>query len=127
MQARDALGRGAEAASRQRAVTRGVIGTQRAGYAGQNVDVGVGSAIDVQADAALLGELDAQTLIQNAEREAWGYKVEGADRRMAADVARKGGAAQASAITWGAAGSTLTGASSLLLQRYPITPKPPKP
>jgi hypothetical protein len=124
LQADDALGRGADAVSKQRAVTRGVIGTQRAGFSGQNVDVNVGSAIDVQADAALLGEIDAQTLMHNAEREAWGYQAEALDLRIAADTARRTGAAQQSAARWGAVGSTLIGSGNLLLQKYPIKTKP---
>jgi hypothetical protein len=116
--ATDAVGRGFESASRQRALTRGVIGTQRAGFAGQNVDVNVGSAVDVQADAAFLGELDAQRLLQDSEREAWGYQVQAFDRRMAAKVARETGQSQGNAVMFGTAGSTLTGAGSLLLARY---------
>src|SRR5262245_18753530 len=62
LQAQDALARGAEAESKQRASVRMLIGSQRAGYAASNIDAGYGSAADVQADAAFLGELDALTI-----------------------------------------------------------------
>lgn len=114
----DALARGFDEESRFRTQVRTLIGSQRAAFAGQNVDVGSGSAADVQADAAYLGELDAQTIRLNAAREAWGYQVEAEDRRMAADVARKGGQAAASAGRWGAAATGLSGAGSLLLTAY---------
>jgi general stress protein YciG len=118
LQAEDALQRGADEESRFRTSVRGLIGSQRAGFAGQGVDVGSGSAADVQADAAFLGEQDAQQIQRNAEREAWGFRVEAEDRRKAADVARKGGQAAATAGKWGAAGTILGGTSSLMVSRY---------
>lgn len=122
LQADDALQRGVDAVSRQRAAARQIIGTQRAGYSGQNVDVHVGSAVDVAADAALLGELDAQTIQHNAEREAWGYRVQAVDRRMAGDVARQSGNSQGNAAYFGAAG-TLISEGSLLADKYGKQPK----
>jgi hypothetical protein len=123
LQAADAEQRGVEAVSNQRAATRQVIGTQRAGYAAQNVDVHVGSAVDVAADAALLGELDAQTIQRNAEREAWGYRAQAVDRRMAGNVARQSGNSQGNAAYFGAAG-TLISDASLLADKYGPKPKP---
>lgn len=65
-----------EEASRMR--TAGLIGAQRATAAAHGVDVNSGSAVDVQSDAATLGELDALTIRNNAAREAYNYKVAGA-------------------------------------------------
>lgn len=118
LQAADAVTRGAEEEQRFRSTVRGLIGSQRAGFAGQGVDVGSGSAVDVQADAAYLGELDALTIRSNAQREAWGYRVQGEDLRMAAGVARRGGQAAQTAARWNTASSILGSGSSLLLQRY---------
>jgi len=125
LQAQDAIERGAESEGRFRQQIRGTIGAQRAGFAGGNVDVGYGSAVDVQADAAFLGELDALTIRTNAAREAWGYKVQGADLRRRADIARKegvyleaAGRQQQSAAYLGAAGTIAGGTSSLLQMRY---------
>jgi hypothetical protein len=110
-QAADALARGAEDEHTFRAQVRGVIGSQRAGFSGQNVDVGGGSALDVQADAAFLGELDALTIRNNAAREAWGYRQE-------AENARLGGSQAQSASRWGAASSIVGGAASILQMKY---------
>jgi hypothetical protein len=127
LQAADALGRGYEATSRQRSLTRQVIGQQRAGFAGQNVDVTVGSAVDVQADAALLGELDAQQIQQNAEREAWGYQVGALDQRFAAENARKNGNAAGNAAYFGAVGTLMTD-TALMADKYGWgKPKPQAP
>jgi hypothetical protein len=127
LQAADALTRGAIEESRFREGVRVMIGSQRAGIAGGNIDVGFGSALDVQADAAYLGELDALTIRTNAAREAWGYQVQGQDLRKRAEITRKEGTniAQAgreaqSASRWQAAG-TIAGAAgdySMLAQRY---------
>lgn len=117
-QATDALAVGHDQESRFRGQVRGLLGSQRAGYAAQNVDVGVGSPVDVQRDAAHLGELDALQIRSNAQRQAWGFRMEAQDRRLAANVARKGGQAAQTASRYGAAGSILGTGSSLLLARY---------
>jgi len=136
LQAEDAVDRGAEAESRFRTQVRGAIGAQRAAFAGGNIDVGFGSAVDVQADAAFLGEMDALQIRTNAAREAWGFKVQAEDYRRRGDIMRRegvnaeeaarinanaqrqsGGAAQ-TASYWGAASSLLGGGASLLAMRY---------
>jgi len=118
LQATDAVARGADEESRFRSGVRGIIGAQRAGQAAGNIDVGFGSAVDVQADAAFLGELDALQIRTNAARESWGYKVQAEDRRKAADVARKGGQAAQTAARWGVASTLIGGGGSLLQARY---------
>lgn len=118
LQAADALERGREEEQIFRTQVRQMIGSQRTGFAGQNVDVTRGSATDVTADSAFLGEIDARKIRANAQREAWGYGVSAEDLRLGADVARKGGQAQATAAKWGAAGTVLGAGSSLLMSRY---------
>lgn len=125
LQAKDALDRGQEEEQRWRQKVRLMVGEQRAGQAASNVDVGYGSAVDVQADTAFLGELDAMTIRNNAAREAWGYKVAGEDLRRRAQIARKEGVmmletgrAQQSAYNWGTAGTLLGTGSSLLMTKY---------
>lgn len=125
LQGKDALERGAEQESRFRTQVRSTIGTQRAGIAAGNIDVGFGSAVDVQADAAFLGELDALTIRTNAAREAWGYKVQGEDLRKRAAITRKegvyleaAGKQNATAGNYAAASSLLGGGASLLQMRY---------
>lgn len=125
LQATDAIARGAEEESRFRTSVKGIIGSQRAGAAAQGVDVNYGSPVDVQADAAFLGELDALTIKTNAAREAWGFKVQAEDLRKRGQIARKEGvylekAGQAAQSTsrWNAAGSILGSGTSLLQMRY---------
>lgn len=125
MQAKDAIERGGEAESAFRAKVRGLIGTQRAGYGASGVDVGYGSAVDVQADTAKLGELDALTIRTNAQREAWGFQVQAADLRTRAEIARRTGVYQEQAgkmaatnADIAAAGTLVGGAGSLMLTRY---------
>lgn len=125
LQAQDAVERGAEEESRYRTQVRGAIGTQRAGFAAQGVRVGFGSAVDVQADAAYLGELDALTIRTNAARESWGFKTQATDLRKRAEIARKegvyleaaGGQAK-SAANLAAVGTAIAGAGSLLQIKY---------
>jgi hypothetical protein len=125
LRAQDAITRGAEDEQRFRSLVRGAIGAQRAGFAAGNIDVGFGSAVDVQADAAKLGELDALTIRTNAAREAWGYQVSAEDLRRGADVTRKEGRAAAEAgrvaqgsSRWRATGDVLGTTGSLLESRY---------
>lgn len=125
VQATQATQRGVIEAGRYRQQVRAVVGAQRAAFAGQNVDVGSGSAADVQADAAYLGEIDALQIQQNASLEAWGYKTEAYNSRRRADVTRKEGAmalaagsANATAQYIGAAGTLVSGAGSLLSRKY---------
>lgn len=124
-QATDAIQRGAEDESRYRSGVRDLIGSQRTGIAASGINVGYGSAVDVQADAAFLGELDALTIRNNAAREAWGYTVQATDLRKRAEITRKAGAyaeatgrEQQKAARVGAATTLVAGAGSLLAQKY---------
>lgn len=105
-QAADAIARGNQEAGRQARDTRAAIGSQRAGYASQGVQVDNGSALDVQADTAQLGELDRLTILNNAKREAYGYQVDATNSRAAGEQAR-------SASRSGARTTLLTAASQL--------------
>lgn len=94
-QSTDATVRGEQVVTIQRQMVKGVIGTQRAAIAASGVDVNSGSSVDVQADTAYTGELDAMTIRANAAREAWGYQVTDSNERAAAVSARLQGKAQA--------------------------------
>lgn len=89
--AADSIARGREAQSRSRASTRQLVGAQRATLAAQGVDVGVGSAADIGLDTAELGEMDTLTLAINAQREAYGFKVEAVNYRSQAALVRASG------------------------------------
>jgi hypothetical protein len=111
LQAQDALDRGKVAEGNYRQGVKVLEGSQTADFAGQNVDVGTGSPVDVKADTAYLGELDAQQIRLDSQREAWGYKVQAQQSRMAGNQA-------ATAQYYGAAGSALSGATTLLGAKY---------
>lgn len=125
LQSADAMARGEEDEDRFRSKVRLAIGAQRAGFAASNIDAGFGSAVDVQADAATLGELDALTIRSNAAREAWGFKVQAENFRRGGEIARQEGAASAAAgraqqtaSRWQAGASLIGTAGSLLEARY---------
>lgn len=124
-QAADAISRGQDEEGRFRSSVRSMISSQRVGFSGQNVEVDVGSAREVQEDAAYLGELDAMQIRQNATREAWGFKVEAIDLRKRGEIARREGimlaeagrSARTSTYLQGAAGIA-SSAGTLYAQRY---------
>lgn len=89
--AKDAEARGVETERRLRLRTRQVIGAQRAGLAAQGIDINSGTALDVQADAAYVGELDALTARNNAELEAYGFKVQEQAYKMQGALDKQGG------------------------------------
>ncbi len=110
-QAQDAEVRGRIDEKKMRRVTEGKIGSLRTSLAAQGVDVNKGSALDVQADAAYLGELDALTIRNNARKEAWGYRVQADDMRNRGSIAQREG-------TFGAFETVVGSAGSLLLAKY---------
>lgn len=52
-------------------------GAQRAALAANGVDLGEGSAAEVQASSELLAEIDANQITANAVQAAWGYRTQG--------------------------------------------------
>jgi hypothetical protein len=109
-QAADAVARGQIDEGRQRLDTKQRLGASKAALAAQGVDVGYGSALDVQSSEAQLGELDALTIRNSAAREAWGYKVQGLGYRQQAKLAELGGINQGAALRSNATSTLLTGA-----------------
>lgn len=77
--AKDALARGKVEADTHRRKVSQFIGSQRAGFGGSGVVVDSGSPLDIVADSVALGELDTQTILSNAEREARAYRVQGSN------------------------------------------------
>jgi hypothetical protein len=72
----DALKRGEVAKQEHRQKVERLKGTQRAALAASGFDVNSDDALDILADTAEIGELDALTIDSNAKREAWGYGIE---------------------------------------------------
>jgi len=79
--ARDAIERGKIEEQQKRFEIAALTGRQRAAMAANGVDLSFGSPLDTIVDTAMLGELDALTIRSNAAREAYDYKVAGANNR----------------------------------------------
>lgn len=109
--AEDALKRGAAEEDAQRRKTAALEGRQRAVMAASNVDIGSGSPLAVLADTAVLGELDAQTVRNNADREAAQHRAQAGLFDMKASAAKSAG-------TIGAIGTALGGIGSLADRWY---------
>lgn len=61
---------------RQELKNRAQLGSIKANQAAGGIDVNKGSAVDVQASADSLGQLDALTLRSEAARKAYGYQLQ---------------------------------------------------
>ena len=84
--------------------------SQRAALAANGVDLGEGSAAEVQASTDILKEIDKNTIETNATYDAWGYRLQGTNyqndailKRAGADTISPFGAAATSLL--GSAGS----------------------
>lgn len=75
-QAKDALLRGTIQASAIRDQVAGILGGQRAGFAGMNVALDSGAPLDISADTERIAALDQITALNNAARQAFGFRVE---------------------------------------------------
>ncbi|MEK9754489.1 MAG: hypothetical protein VW338_14945 [Rhodospirillaceae bacterium] len=117
-QAADALERGKVSELNYRREVSRLAGRQKAVLAGNGVVVDQGSALDILGDTAELGELDALTIRSNAEREAYGYRVQGNNFEADARLAQARGSAAASAGTFGAITGLLSGAGSVANKWY---------
>lgn len=74
--------------------------------AANGVDVNTGSASEVQSSHRIASELDVDTILHNANLEAYGYTVESDNLKNEANLSRTMGFV-------GAAGDLLTGASAV--------------
>lgn len=84
------------------------LGAQRAASAANGVDIGFGSALDMQIDTAMIGQEDSRILAENTRREMMGFDINAANYTMQGQAARsRGNAAMTSSIF--AAGGTLLG------------------
>ncbi|TBR46497.1 hypothetical protein EYS06_24055 [Escherichia albertii] len=90
-QANDAINRGNAEAEQRRRETRQRLGTQAATMGATGADLSTGNALDIFGDTAQFGALDALTTVNNAQREAYGYLVQGMNARA------QGAAAQSAA------------------------------
>ncbi|EAA7680503.1 hypothetical protein CHT23_002672 [Salmonella enterica subsp. houtenae serovar 48:z4,z32:-] len=92
-QAQDSINRGNAEADQRRREMRQRQGTQAATMAATGAELGSGSSLDIFGDTAQFGALDALTTVNNAQREAYGFRVQGANYQSQADSARSTGSA----------------------------------
>lgn len=108
--AQDALKRGGIEEQRQYQRNAQRMGMQRASMAASGLDLGFGTPMDIIEDTARVGWEDAQTVRENAAREATGYEI----RAWNADAQASADKANAKAAVWSAAldagGTVLSGA-----------------
>lgn len=76
--AKEAANESASAAAQSKARMQGtqMVAAQRFGYANSGIDEKTGTAAQVQGNTAAAAELDAQTIKNNAAREAWGLGLQ---------------------------------------------------
>jgi hypothetical protein len=103
-QADDATMRGGKSATASRAKTLQLKGDQRAAMAANGIDLSVGSAQEILTDTDYFGQIDANTIVDNAAREAWGYRSQAANFGADASLLRSRADAES---PWKAAGASL--------------------
>lgn len=81
-----AVNAGNAQAAQQRARARQLSGTQAATMAASGVDLGGGTAVDIFSDTAGMGELDALTAVNNAQRQAYGLQAQASGQRSQASA-----------------------------------------
>ena len=107
--AEDARKRGdAELAEHRRKVAQ-MQGKQVAAMAANGVDITSGSPLNILADTAQMGELDAATITNNAEREALGYEAQGMNFRAESQLNRANAKSAKTASYISAAGTVVSG------------------
>lgn len=104
--AADAIARGEVESGKARREGTQLIAKQRVAYATSGIDGTSGTAAQVAAESRAMSELDAQTLRNNAMREAWGFKQKAKQIRRQESFDKAGDTARA-------VGTVLTGAGKV--------------
>lgn len=115
-QARVELMTGQRREQASRLSTAALKGSQRAALAANGVDLGVGGAAELQAGTDLVGEVDAETIHENAVRSAWGYRTQSTN--SANDAITKRGTAAGISPGMSAASSLLGSAGTVATSWY---------
>jgi hypothetical protein len=116
--ARDAEERGKIAEQNKRIETRRLIGRQRAVLAGNGVVVDTGSAAEITADTAGIGEFDALTIRDNSKREAYNLRAQRSNFEADAGMYKAAGSNAMSNAYLGAGGAALDGVSQVASKWY---------
>ncbi len=118
MLAKDAIERGKTEERMHRIKIGQLKGQQLNAFAKNGVETDSGSALDVLSDTAMIGELEALTIRNNAEREAYGYKVQGMNYSASAANNRNAASTAKSSANMAAMTSALSTAGSVAGKWY---------
>jgi len=88
-------------------------GKIKAAQAANNIDVNSGSAVDVQAGERQAGQLDTETVLNNAELQAYGYRSQATSFEAEAGLKQEEAEQAPIGAGLGAAGNLLSSASSI--------------
>lgn len=111
--AKVALEQGQEQEQAKREQTAQTISQERAITASSGIDPNRGSSVRIQGSTAALGELDAQTIRNNAARTSWGYQAQGLNFGAEANLLESQASNAAASGAVGAFSSIIGGASSV--------------
>lgn len=114
----DAIDRGRTEEQMHRIKIGQLKGQQLNAFAKNGVETDSGSALDTLSDTAMIGELEALTIRNNAEREAYGYKVQGMNYSASAANNRTAASTAKSSANTAAFGSVLSSAGSVADKWY---------
>lgn len=114
--AQSALSQGAQQSASLTLKAGQLKSRQRASLAANGVDLGVGSAAEIQASTELMKEVDKNQLELNALRNAWGYRAQGVNYQNEALAKRAQAASTSPAMAL--AGGLLSGATSVASSWY---------
>lgn len=114
-QAEDAIRRGQKATVAQQLKTRQLKGAQIARMAENGIDLGEGSALNILTDTDLMGAIDANTVTDNAAKEAWFYRAQAGNYGANADLLRYRSSAE---NPMGAASGTLLTSAGNVASRW---------
>lgn len=92
--------------------TRNLVGTQLVTQAASGLDVGSGTAVDLRKSAEDIGHLDTLTILNNAAKNAAGFKAQGMNFEAEAGLDTASAANARTAGKYSIATSLLGGASS---------------
>lgn len=109
-QARDALARGEQEQQRLAREAAYLRGVQRAKMSAMGLDLSFGSPADILRDTALLAAEDQATTMENAQREAQGYRISARNYRSQGGAYRAGAANARTASYIDMASTILSGA-----------------
>lgn len=109
-QAQDRAEQGQLQEEQHRQKVRQLMGTQRAALSASGVTLDDGSAVDLMADTAAIGEMDAQTIKSNTAKDLWAIRNQQQSLDAESTLLMSRGKAAAQSGTVGAFGSLLGGA-----------------